>query len=383
MSDLTIPFFRPSISDEEITEVTQCLKSGWLTTGPNSGAFETEFADAIGDGVSALAVNSATAALHLAVEALGVGPGDEVIVPTLTFTATAEVVRYQGATPVLVDMDPDTLCLSLEAVEAAITPATKVIMPVHFAGRPCDMTALRALADEHNLKIVDDAAHAFPASHAGVNIGNGLADVTAFSFYANKTMTTGEGGMLVTRDADLAARARTMRLHGIDRDVFDRFTNTKASWIYDVVAPGYKYNMTDIAAAMGRVQLRKSDGFFEARNRLAAAYDDAFADLPVILPPHAAQGDTHSWHLYILQIAEGAPVSRDEFIAALKEAGVGISVHYRPLHQMTYWSEFAQGREFPAADAYFRRCVSIPLFMDMQPEEQDRVIEVVREVLTA
>ena len=189
--------------------------------------------------------------------------------------------------------------------------------------------------------------------------------------------------MLVTRDADLAARARTMRLHGIDRDVFDRFTNTKASWIYDVVAPGYKYNMTDIAAAMGRVQLRKSDGFFEARNRLAAAYDDAFADLPVILPPHAAQGDTHSWHLYILQIAEGAPVSRDEFIAALKEAGVGISVHYRPLHQMTYWSEFAQGREFPAADAYFRRCVSIPLFMDMQPEEQDRVIEVVREVLTA
>jgi dTDP-4-amino-4,6-dideoxygalactose transaminase len=383
MTEFLVPFFRPSISDEEIIEVTNCLRSGWLTTGPNSGAFESEFADAIGGGVTALAVTSATAALHLALDALGIGSGDEVIVPTLTFTATAEVVRYQGATPVFVDMDPGTLCLSLAATEEAITPATRAIMPVHFAGRPCDMTALRALADAHGLRIIDDAAHAFPAAHAGQNIGGSLADATAFSFYANKTITTGEGGMLVTRDLDLAARARTMRLHGIDRDAFNRFTDSNASWIYDVVAPGFKYNMTDIAAAMGRVQLKKSPDFFATRNRLATAYDTTFTDLPLTLAPHAAPGDSHSWHLYIVQIPDEAPVDRDAFIAHLKEAGIGISVHYRPLHQMTYWSKFAQGQDFPASDAYFRRCVTLPLFMDMRPDEQARVIDVVRGVLGA
>jgi dTDP-4-amino-4,6-dideoxygalactose transaminase len=381
MPESFIPFFRPSISDEEITEVTNCLRSGWLTTGPNSSALEAAFAEALGGEVTTLAVTSATAALHLAVDALGIGPEDEVIVPTLTFTATAEVVRYQGAKPVFVDIDPDTLCLSLDATEAAITPRTKAIMPVHFAGRPCDMTALRTLADSKGLKIIDDAAHAFPAAHAGQSIGNCLADATAFSFYANKTMTTGEGGMLVTRDLALAARARTMRLHGIDRDVFNRFTEANASWIYDVVAPGYKYNMTDIAAAMGRVQLRKSHGFITARNRLAATYDAAFADLPLILPPHAAEGDTHSWHLYIVQLTDSGPLSRDEFISRLKEKGIGYSVHYRPLHQMTYWAPFAEGRVFPAADAYFDRCVTLPLFMDMSDDEQARVIQVVREAL--
>ena len=218
MSELLVPFFRPSISDEAIAAVTNCLRTGWLTTGPNSSVFEAEFSESLGGEVTALAVTSATAALHLAVDALGIEPGDEVIVPTLTFTATAEVVRYQGAKPVFVDIDPDTFCLSLEETEAAITPRTKAIMPVHFAGRPCDLTTLRTIADSNGLKIIDDAAHAFPAAHAEQNIGNCLADATAFSFYANKTMTTGEGGMLVTRDLALAARARTMRLHGIDRD---------------------------------------------------------------------------------------------------------------------------------------------------------------------
>lgn len=377
----TVPFFRPSISEAEIEEVATCLRSGWLTTGPNTAAFEAEFAVMIGGGVEALAVTSATAALHLAVDAIGVGPGDEVIVPTLTFTATAEVVRYQGATPVFVDIDPDTLCLSLEAVRAAITPRTKAIMPVHFAGRPCDLTGLRSIADEHGLKLIDDAAHALPAEHNGQSIGAGLADATAFSFYANKTMTTGEGGMLVTRDADLAARARTMRLHGIDRDVFNRFTDVKASWVYDVVAPGYKYNMTDVAAAMGRVQLRRASDFLAARTRLAQRYDEAFAGLPLQLPPHAAAGDQHSWHLYIVQVSEDAPVDRDAFVAELKEEGISISVHYRPLHQMTYWKTYAQQGAFPAADSYFTRCVSLPLFMDMREDEQERVIEVVRKVL--
>ncbi|HGG05226.1 MAG TPA: DegT/DnrJ/EryC1/StrS family aminotransferase, partial [Aliiroseovarius sp.] len=236
---LSVPFFRPSIGDAEVAAVSECLRSGWLTTGPKVAEFEKLFSALIGGDVQAVAVNSATAALHLGLEAMGVGPGSEVIVPTLTFTATAEVIRYLGATPVFVDMDPDTLCLSLSGTEAAISAKTKTIMPVHFAGRPANMTKLREIADRHGIFILDDAAHALPASHAGAQIGNCKADATAFSFYANKTMTTGEGGMLVTRDPGIAARARTMRLHGIDRDVFNRFTDTKASWIYDVVAPGF------------------------------------------------------------------------------------------------------------------------------------------------
>lgn len=380
-----IPFFRPSIGEAEISAVVESMRSGWLTTGPQTGAFEAEFRALMGDDVNAVAVNSATAALHLGLEALGVGPGDEVILPTMTFTATAEVIRYLGATPVFVDMDPTTITVSAETVAAAITPRTKVLMPVHFAGRACDMTALRGLADAHGLYILDDAAHALPTRHAGALIGAMAsgADVTAFSFYANKTMTTGEGGMLVTASNKIADRARKMRLHGIDRDVFDRFTNIKASWAYDVVEAGYKYNLTDLAAAIGRVQLRRIDEFQTARSEIAARYDAAFTDLPLILPPHAAMGDTHSWHLYIVQLTDEAPLTRDEFITQLQNVGVATSVHYRPLHQMAYWKPIAEGRTFPVADAYFTRCVSLPMFMAMTEAEQARVIDVVREVLKA
>ncbi len=379
-----VPFFRPSIGEAEVSAVVESLRSGWLTTGPQTAAFQAEFGDLMGGDVHAIAVNSATAALHLGLEALGVGPGDEVIVPTMTFTATAEVIRYLGATPVFVDMNPATICIDVETVATAITTRTKVLMPVHFAGRACDMTALRALADAHDLCILDDAAHALPTRHANTLIGAsaGGADVTAFSFYANKTMTTGEGGMLVTASDVIADRARKMRLHGIDRNVFDRFTNIKASWAYDVVEAGYKYNLTDLAAAIGRVQLSRIDEFQAARAAIAARYDAAFADLPLILPPHAAGGDTHSWHLYIIQIADDAHLTRNAFITALQEAGVATSVHYRPLHQMTYWKPMAEGRAFPAADAYFARCVSLPMFMAMTEAEQDRVIEVVREALS-
>lgn len=379
----SVPFFRPSIGEDEIAAVVESLRSGWLTTGPQTAAFEAEFREYMGGDVHVIAVNSATAALHLGLDALGVGPGDEVIVPTMTFTATAEVVRYLGAQPVFVDMDPATLCLDPATAAAAITPRTKVILPVHFGGRACDMTALRALADEQGLTILDDAAHALPTHHRGALIGSraALADVTAFSFYANKTMTTGEGGMLVTADDAIAARARKMRLHGIDRDVFDRFTNIKASWAYDVVEAGYKYNLTDLASAIGRVQLRQVADFRTQRARLAARYDAAFASLPLTLPPHEAEGDTHSWHLYIVQVSPDAPVTRDGFIQRLQEEGIATSVHYRPLHQMTYWAPMTEGQSFPAADAYFGRCVSLPLFMSMSDAEQDRVIEVVRDVL--
>lgn len=380
---LTVPFFRPSLGEKEIAAVVESLRSGWLTTGPQTSAFEAEFRALVGDGLHAIAVNSATAALHLGLEALGVGPGDEVIVPTMTFTATAEVIRYLGATPVFVDMDPATLCINAETVAKAISAKSKVVMPVHFAGRACDMTALRALADAYGLRILDDAAHALLTRHCGALIGASAcgADVTAFSFYANKTMTTGEGGMLVTANDEIADRARKMRLHGIDRDVFDRFTNIKASWAYDVVEAGYKYNLTDLAAAIGRVQLGRIDEFQAARAAIAKIYDSAFADLPLILPPHAAAGDEHSWHLYIVQLAEDAPLTRDAFIIRLQEAGVATSVHYRPLHQMTYWKPMAKGQTFPAADAYFTRCVSLPMFMAMTEAEQARVVEVVCEAL--
>jgi dTDP-4-amino-4,6-dideoxygalactose transaminase len=379
---MKVPFFRPSIGDEEIAAVTNCLRSGWLTTGPKAREFELAFEAYIGGGVIALAVNSATAALHLGLEALGIGSGDEVIVPSLTFTATAEVVRYLGAVPIFVDIDLDTFCVDVAGVASAVTSRTKAIMPVHFAGRVCDMTALHKLATENDLKILDDAAHALPARHGNQLIGRCGADATAFSFYANKTMTTGEGGMLVTRNPEIAARVRIMRLHGIDRDVFNRFTNTKASWVYDVVAPGFKYNMTDVAASMGIVQLSRCDDFQQRRMNFVKRYNTAFSDLPLILPPEPSQGDTHSWHLYIVQLTESATLSRDEFIAALTDADIGTSVHYRPLHQMTFWKQFCQERIFPNADTYFARCVSLPLFMDMTLAEQDQVICTVRGVLS-
>ncbi len=381
MAKMIVPFFRPSIGDDEIAAVTECLRSGWLTTGPKTIAFETAFAEAVGGSVQAIAVNSATAALHLGLEALGVEPGDEVIVPTLTFTATAEVVRYLGGIPILADIDANTFCITVDAIESLITARTKAIMPVHFAGRMCDMTGIRGLADRHGIRVLDDAAHAWPAQHQGKSVGNSGADATAFSFYANKTMTTGEGGMLVTADDAIAARARVMRLHGIDRDVFNRFTDPRAGWLYDVVAPGFKYNLSDVAAALGLVQLGRCDAFLRARRERVARYDEAFADLPVILPPRAAPGDEHSWHLYILQLRADAPLARDDFINSLKAEGIGISVHYRPLHQMTVWRPFAEGRSFPEADLVFSRCVSLPLFMAMTDAEQDRVIEVVRAVL--
>lgn len=383
MSDFTVPFFRPLIGEEEIAAVTDCLRSGWLTSGPKAAAFEQAITDYLGGGLQAVAVNSATAALHLGLEALGIGPGDEVIVPTLTFTATAEVVRYLGAVPVVVDIDADTLCLSPDQVAAAITPHTRAIIPVHFAGRICDMTSLRALADAHGIAILDDSAHALPAHHQGQSVGRCGADVTAFSFYANKTITTGEGGMLVTSDPSIAARARLMRLHGIDRDVFNRFTDQKASWLYDVVASGYKYNLTDVAAAIGIVQLSRADQFARIRAMRVARYDEAFADLPLILPPRAAPGDLHSWHLYIIQITDDVTLTRNQLIAELQANGIGISVHYRPLHQLTVWQPYCRDRNYPQADQVYRRCLSLPLFVAMTDEEQDRVIEVVRHLLAS
>lgn len=379
-----VPFFRPEIGEAEIAEVVDCLRNGWLTTGAKSARFESEFAEFIGDGIHAVAVNSATAALHLALEAMGVGAGDEVIVPTFTFTATAEVVRYLGATPVFVDCDEATFNVGPKQIEPAITGKTKVVMPVHFAGLACDMTGIAALARAHNLKVLDDAAHALPTRHNGRLIGDCGADATAFSFYANKTMTTGEGGMLVTHDPDIAARARQMRLHGINRDVFNRFTDRKASWRYDIVGPGFKYNLTDIAASIGLHQLPRVRQFRDDRAAVCAAYDQRLAHLPLVLPARTeGEADLHSRHLYIVRVTDASPMDRNTLVEALQARNIGVSVHYTPLHQMSYWLESCglQAGAFPNAEAIGETCVSLPLYPGMTGEEIDYVVSALEELL--
>ena len=383
-ADRFLPFALPDIGEREIEAVAEAMRSGWLTTGPQAAAFEQEFADFLGGGVHAIATNSATAGLHLALEALGVGPGDEVIVPTWTFTATAEVVRYLGAEPVIVDIDPATLNIALDAAAAAITPRTKAIMPVHFAGLAVDRRGLAKLADDRGLRVVEDAAHAFPTMSAGDLVGTGSSDAVVFSFYATKTMTTGEGGMVVTPDDGMAARIRTMRLHGINRDVFGRYQSTVPSWRYAVVAPGYKYNLTDPAAAMGRVQLRRSIEMRDKRTAIAAAYDEAFSGLPLRLPTHATAGDAHAWHLYVVRLTDEAKLGRDAFIADMAESGVGCSVHFIPLHMQPYWREHCRldDLQFPVATAEFERAVSLPIFSGMTPSQVDQVVETVRKALS-
>ena len=379
-----LPFALPEIGDDEIAEVVDTLKSGWITTGPKAKRFEADFAAFLGDErLHCVAVNSATAGLHLALEAIGIGPGDEVITTTHTFTATAEVVRYLGADVRLVDIDPQTLNIDPAAVEHAITSRTKAILPVHYGGLAADMPALLAVARRHGLRVVEDAAHALPTSCGGRLVGTLDSDATVFSFYANKTITTGEGGMLVTRDADLAARARVMRLHGISRDAFDRFTAKVPSWYYEIVAPGFKYNLTDIAAALGLHQLRKARDFARRRGEIAEAYQEAFAGLPLRLPAGPQPGDEHSWHLYAVRLGEDAPLGRDPFIEALYARGIGCSVHYIPLHLQPYWRDRYGLRPewFPCSQAAYEGLVSLPIFSRMTEADTRRVIDSVRELL--
>ena len=384
MSAPFLPFARPDIGDAEIAAVTETLRSGWVTTGPKARAFEQAFTDYLGgEGLQSIAVNSATAGLHLALEALGIGPGDEVIAPTLTFTATVEVVRYLGADPVLVDVDPVTLNIDPEKIRAAITPRTKAIMPVHYGGLACRMDAILAIAREHGLKVVEDAAHALPTTWRGTLVGQLQSDVTVFSFYANKTITTGEGGMAVTHNPALAQRMRTMRLHGMNRDAFDRFTSRIPAWYYEVVAPGFKYNMTDVAAAMGVEQLARLPHFVQRREVLARRYHEQLANLPLTLPAVAPSGDTHAWHLYVIRLLPDAPLERDAAIQALSDRGIGTSVHYVPLHRHPYWRDRYQltPAMFPEADAAYQAMISIPLFTAMSDSDQDRVIAALHEVL--
>lgn len=379
-----LPFALPEIGEEEIQEVIDTLRSGWVTTGPKTKQFESEFAQYLGGDLQALAVNSATSGLHLALESVGVTYGDEVIVPTLTFTATAEVVRYLGAHPVFVDCDPNTLNIAIDQIEQKITSKTKAIVPVHYAGLACDMDSILAIARKYNLKVVEDAAHAFPTLYKGKLVGTLDSDVTVFSFYANKTMTTGEGGMLVSKDPNVIERCKVMRLHGISRDAFDRYQSKTPAWYYEVIEPGFKYNLPDICSAIGLQQLKKIDTFYTKREQMAQKYEKELAGLPIILPPKATfENSTHAWHIYPIQLKSECGISRDEFIVKMSEQGIGCSVHFIPLHKQPIWRDTYNLRpdNFPVAEKVYQRVVSIPLFTKMTDSDQNRVIEAIKNIL--
>jgi perosamine synthetase len=330
----------------------------------------------------AIAVNSCTAALHLALEAHGVGEGDEVIVPTMTFAATAEVVTYLRAKPVLVDCTTDTLNIDPDRLEQAITPQTKAIIPVHFAGHPCEMDEILDIARSHNLCVIEDAAHALPARYRGKMVGC-LSDTTCFSFYATKNITTGEGGMVTTDDADLAARIRTMSLHGLSRDAWNRYT-AHGSWYYEILYPGFKYNLTDIAAALGLAQLKKCERFWKARDRLAALYDEGFRDLPEVIRPSAASHVQHAWHLYVIRLdLQRLSIGRNQFIERLQQAGVGCSVHFIPLHLHPYYrnTHGYKPSDCPVASSIYQQIVSLPLYPRMTENDIQGVIAVVRDIV--
>jgi dTDP-4-amino-4,6-dideoxygalactose transaminase len=376
-----LPFALPDISEEEIASVVETLRSGWITTGPKAKEFERRFAEAT-SASHAVMVNSCTAALHLALEAIGVRAGDEVIVPTMTFAATAEVVRYFGATPVLVDVGTADHNVTPSAVAEAITPRTRAVMPVHFAGQSCDMDEIVAAAHARGIPVIADAAHAFPASYRGRNVGT-LADITCFSFYATKTITTGEGGAAVTENPEWADRMRIMSLHGISRDAWKRYT-AEGSWYYEVVAPGYKYNLTDMAAAVGLGQLARADSMRDRRRAIADAYDSAFGELEALEIPSRAADRTHAHHLYVLKLRRDAlRIDRDQFIRELKSLGIGTSVHFIPLHLHPYYRETFgyQPERLPVALDLCRRSVSLPIYSRMTDAAVARVVQAVRDVV--
>lgn len=373
-----IPVSSPLISEDEIAEVADTLRSGWLTTGPKVKRFEEEFAQYIGS-KHAVAVNSCTGALHLTLVAAGIGQSDEVITTPFTFIATANVILHVGAKPVFVDITPDTFNIDVEKIEAAITPKTKAIMPVHYAGQPCEMDEILEIARKHNLLVIEDAAHAVAAEYKGRKVGT-IGDVTCFSFYATKNLVTGEGGMVTTDDEELAEKIKILSLHGMSKDAWKRYT-AAGSWYYEVIYPGYKYNMTDIQASLGLHQLKKLEMFQKRREKIAETYNEAFADLAAIETPSVKPYVKHAWHLYVIKLVpERLVIDRDRFIEALKAEKIGTSVHFIPVHLHPYYREtfgFKKG-DFPVAEEMYERVISLPLYPKMSDEDVARVIEAVR-----
>jgi dTDP-4-amino-4,6-dideoxygalactose transaminase len=413
MRSAFLPYALPSIGDEEIAEVVDSLRSGWITTGPKVKRFQSDFAEYV-DSKQAIAVNSCTAGLHIALTALGIGPGDEVIVPTFTFCSTANVVVHLGARPVLVDVGPE-FNVTAEAIEAAITPRTKAIVPVHYGGQACDLEAIYAIAAHYNLPVVEDAAHAVGATYNGHKIGSdalppslvgtegqgktgsdalplslvgrggqGVRVVTVFSFYATKNMTTGEGGMITAAADALVEHMRLLTLHGMSRDSWKRYTSA-GSWYYEVVLPGYKDNMTDIQAALGIHQLRRLDDFIRTRQRYAGLYDKAFADLPEVETPVVRSDRNHVYHLYVIRLAlDRLAIDRAQFIEALKAQDIGTSVHFIPVHLHPFYQQrFGYRRgDLPQAERIYDRIVSLPLYPRMTEADVADVIQAVRHIVT-
>ena len=355
-------FHKPFISEDEVDEIVDTVRSGWLSMGPKTIRFENKYSEYIGV-QNSIAVSSWTAAGHLTLEAFGIKAGDEVIVPTMTFPATAEIVCYFGAKPVIVDVEKDTLNMSPEIIEKAITSKTKAIIPVHYAGQPCDLDEIHDLARKHNLKVLEDAAHALPATYKGVKIGS-LSDVTCFSFYATKTLSTGEGGMICTNDEEIAERCKIMRLHGINRDAWKRYTDS-GSWYYEVVAPGYKYNFTDLQASLGLPQLKKVDTMWKSRQNIAAKYTAVLKDLDTI-ELHTVKPDRESsWHLFPIRLhLNRLTKNRAQIINELKEENIGVGVHFMPVHQHLYYKETfnLSNKDYPVASSVFPRLDTLNKF---------------------
>lgn len=389
MRNSFLPFSTPTIGEEEVAEVVDSLRSGWITTGPKTKRFEKDFAEYI-TSKHAIAVSSCTDGLHLALAAMGVGPGDEVIVPTLTFCSAVNVVIHLGARPVLVDVGQD-FNVQPECIERAITPRTKVIMPMHYAGQACDLAEIYQIAERRGISLVEDAAHAVGSVYHGVKVGSDalgsthprLQRATAFSFYPTKNMTTGEGGMVATADDALAERIRLLSLHGMTRDAWKRYSKS-GSWYYEVVLPGYKDNMTDIQAAMGIHQLKKLDAFIRTRQQYARMYDDAFGELPQVEPPLIHADRNHIYHIYVLRLRlEHLTIDRANFIEELYALNVGTSVHFIPIHLHPYYRNtfgYKQG-DLPNAEFLYERIVSLPLFPRMTCSDVQDVIAAVKTVL--
>lgn len=378
-----LPFSRPSIGAREKQLVIEALESGWITTGPKAQELGERIAARVGVR-HGIALNSATGGLHLALAALGVGPGDEVVTSTYTFVACVNVIEHVGARPVLVDVEPDTLCLDPAALERAFTPRTRVVMPVDYGGHPAELDAVGELARARRVAVVEDAAHALGAAVGGRPVGS-LSDVTVFSFYATKNLTTGEGGAVVTDDADLAARLELLSLHGMDRDAWKRYADT-GSWYYEITSPGFKYNLSDVLAAIGLGQLERFDEMQRRRAEHVARYDALLADVPELRRPRVRPGVTHARHLYPVALElERLTCDRARFITELRAENIGTSVHFIPIHLHPYFQRQLGTKpgDFPVAEDAYRRALTLPLFPDMTPRDVEDVATAVRKVVAA
>jgi dTDP-4-amino-4,6-dideoxygalactose transaminase len=383
MNESFLPFSLPEVGQEEIDEVVDTLRSGWLTSGPKVRTFQESFARFTGS-EHAVALSSCTAGLHLALLASGIGPGDEVITTPLTFPATISVILHAGATPVLADVSDADYNIDPAHVQEKITPRTKAIMPVHYAGLPCPMDELLKIAAHHGLAVVEDAAHALGAQYRGRPIG-AIGDAAVFSFYPIKPITTGQGGMLTTNNADLAERAQLLSLHGLSKGAWDRY-GAKGSWAYEVLAPGFNYVMTDVQAAIGIHQLERAETFQSRRTHLARLYDRLLEDLPEVSLPPRRSDSIHCWHLYPIRLhVDRLTIDRSAFIEALRERGIGTSVHFIPAHYHPYFRERLQLQDgdFPVAERVFEGLCSLPLYTRMQDADVERVAGAVREIIVA